>query len=131
MSPTNEQSSGNSVWVVDDNKEAAFTLSMLLKIKGYQVSTYHSGQDALEAAERQRPDAVVLDLAMPGLDGYDTCRLLRQRPQGADLLVIALSGYGKEEDIRQSFESGFNAHLVKPVDLVRLIELLENSAPAN
>lgn len=76
------------------------------------------------AAERLQPDVVVLDLAMPELDGYETCRLMRKQPWGKDLVIIALSGYNQPEDIRLGWEAGFDAHLVKPVDLDILAKLI-------
>jgi PAS domain S-box-containing protein len=110
--------------VIDDNADAALTLAMLLKLKGYQVHTRSSGRAGLEAAEQVRPAAILLDIGMPDLDGYETCRLLRQQPWGKSVPVIALTGYGQAEDLRRTHEAGFNAHLVKPVDLVALTQLL-------
>ena len=110
--------------VIDDNADAALTLAMLLKLKGYQVHTRSSGRAGLEAAEQVRPAAILLDIGMPGLDGYETCRLLRQQPWGKAVPVIALTGYGQAEDQQRTHEAGFNAHLVKPVDLMALTQLL-------
>ncbi|WP_046375799.1 response regulator [Spirosoma radiotolerans] len=105
------------ILVVDDNPDAAFTLVMLLKLKGYDACSYPNGREGIEATERLRPDVVLLDLAMPEIDGYETCRTIRMQPSEKEIVVIALSGYNQPEDIRLSWESGFDAHLVKPVDL--------------
>ena len=110
--------------MIDDNADAALTLAMLLKLKGYQVHTQSSGRAGLEAAEQVQPAAILLDIGMPDLDGYETCRLLRQQPWGKAVPVIALTGYGQAEDIQRTQAAGFNAHLVKPVDLGALTELL-------
>lgn len=112
------------VLVVDDNQDAATTLSMLLKLLGNDVYTRHDGRAGIEAADSLRPQVVILDISMPGLDGYQTCRLIREQPWGQAMTLIALSGYGQEDDKRRSREAGFDAHLVKPVDLSRLNELL-------
>ena len=111
--------------VIDDNADAALTLAMLLKLKGYKVHTRHSGQGGIEAAESLRPAAILLDLGMPELDGYQTCRLIRQQPWGKDVVVIALTGYGQDEDRQRTKEAGFDEHLIKPVDLAALTRLLE------
>ncbi|GAB3794961.1 hypothetical protein GCM10028819_10200 [Spirosoma humi] len=115
------------ILVIDDNADAAFTLAMLLKLKGYEAHTRHSGRAGLEAAEALHPSAIVLDLGMPGLDGYETCRQLRQQSWGEQVPVIALSGYGQEEDRQRTKEAGFTGHLIKPVDLDALLRLLAKS----
>lgn len=110
--------------VVDDNPDAAFTLVMLLKLKGYEACASHSGREGLMAAERLQPDVILLDLAMPEMDGFETCRMIRRQLWGKDLVVIALSGYNQPEDIRMGWESGLDAHLVKPVDLDILTQMI-------
>ncbi|WP_174842732.1 response regulator [Spirosoma rhododendri] len=97
---------------------------MLLKVKGYETHTRHSGRAGIEAAESLRPSAILLDIGMPELDGYATCQLIRQQSWGQTMLVIALTGYGQEEDRQRTREAGFNSHLVKPVDLPELLNLL-------
>lgn len=109
---------------MDDNRDAATTLSMLLKLKGHDVQTRYSGREGLEAIQSLQPEIVLLDIGMPELDGYQTCRLIRQQPWGRDRIVIALTGYGRDEDRRRSQEAGFNAHLVKPLDVAMLTQLL-------
>jgi CheY-like chemotaxis protein len=117
-------SGGRRILVVDDNVDAAETISMLLKIKGHQVHVRHSGQEGVDAAESLRPEVVILDISMPGMNGYDACRLIREQPWGKRILVIALTGFGQEEDIRLSREAGFDSHFVKPVDFALLTDLL-------
>lgn len=124
MDMTNTKSDSCHILVVDDNPDAAFTLLMLLKLKGYTAHACHNGREGIAAAERLQPDVVILDLAMPEINGYETCRLIRKQPWGKDLVIIALSGYNQPEDIRLGWEAGFDAHLVKPVDLNILAKLI-------
>ena len=112
------------ILVVDDNADAALTLSMLLKLKGYEAHTRTSGRAGIEAAQALQPSAILLDIGMPELDGYETCRLIREQSWGQTLVVIALSGYGQKEDRQRTKEAGFDAHLVKPVNLAALTDLL-------
>jgi len=112
--------------VVDDNADAAYTIAMLLKLKGYNVTTRNSGRAGIEAAEEIRPAAILLDLGMPELDGYATCRMIRQQSWGQDVVVLALTGYGQPEDRERTQAAGFDGHLVKPVDLPTLIKLLSD-----
>ncbi|HEX9957026.1 MAG TPA: ATP-binding protein, partial [Fibrella sp.] len=121
---------GHRILVVDDNRDAADTLTMLLKLKKHQVHTRYGGREAIEAAQSVEPEVVLLDISMPDLDGYETCQQIRQQPWGKDLVLIALTGYGQDEDIRRSLEAGFNGHLVKPIDLAKLTELLNSLLPA-
>ena len=90
---------------------------------GQQVDVAHDGLEALEAANRIKPDVVLLDLGMPRLNGYDACRRIRQEPWSTNTVVIALTGWGQEEDRRKTGEAGFNAHVVKPVTLPMLEKL--------
>jgi two-component system CheB/CheR fusion protein len=110
--------------VVDDNKDSADSLAMLLRLLGNDVDTAHNGVQALQAVADYRPDAVLLDIGLPGMSGYDVAREVRVRPELGQPVLIALTGFGSEEDRRQSRESGFNAHLVKPVELTALQALL-------
>lgn len=119
------------VLVIDDNADAALTLSMLLKIKGYEVYTRHSGQAGIEAAESLQPGAILLDIGMPDMDGYETCRLIRQQPWGQSMPIIALTGYGQPEDRQRTREAGFTGHLVKPVDMGQLTDLLTSLLAAD
>jgi CheY-like chemotaxis protein len=118
--------------VVDDNPDAASSLAMLLQITGHETQMAHDGLEAVEAAERFRPDVILLDLGLPKLNGYEACRLIRELPCGKNILIVALTGWGQEEDRRKSGAAGFDHHMVKPVDHAALIKLLASqSAKAN
>ena len=112
------------ILVVDDNKDSADSLAMLLRFKGNDIRTAHDGVEALEVAEAFHPEFVLLDIGLPKLNGYDVARRIRQQPWGQSATLIALTGWGKDEDRRLSQEAGFNFHLVKPVDLAALENLL-------
>lgn len=122
--PMNDSSSSQRILVVDDNVDAGLTLSMLLKLKGYEAHTRTSGRAGIEAAQALQPSAILLDIGMPDLDGYATSRLIREQVWGQDMVIIALTGYGQEEDRQRTRAAGFNGHLVKPVDLALLTKLL-------
>ncbi len=115
---------GRRVLVVDDNRDAAESLEMLLRLMGAEVHTAADGQSALEAMRRLRPSVVVLDIGLPDMDGYEVARRARQEPGGGETALIALTGWGEEEDHRRSREAGIDHHLVKPVDFTALEELL-------
>jgi CheY-like chemotaxis protein len=107
---------GRRVLIVDDNEDGAGSLAMLLGLEGHDTHTAHDGLAALEAVERLRPDAVLLDIGLPGLNGYEVCRRIRQQPWGRNVVLVALTGWGKDEDRQKSAAAGFDSHLVKPVD---------------
>jgi CheY-like chemotaxis protein len=102
------------VLVVDDNVDAATSLAELLRHRGHDVRAVFDGAAALEEAERFMPDAVVLDIGLPGMDGYETARRLRKLPGGRRMMIVAVTGWGQDEDRRRSREAGFDHHLVKP-----------------
>lgn len=112
------------VLAVDDNEDSALSMAMVLKIMGHDVRTAFDGVAALQVAEEFRPEVILMDIGMPKLNGYDTCHLLREQPWAADILMVALTGWGQEEDRRRSFEAGFNRHLVKPVEPDEVKKLL-------
>ena len=112
------------VMIVDDNHDAADSLALSLDPEGAEVQVYYAGADAFDQLTAFKPDAIVLDLGMPGWDGYETARRIRSHPDGAKVLLVALSGWGQEEDRRRTREAGFDHHLVKPVDLDALFRLL-------
>ena len=116
--------SGSRILVVDDNKDSADTLGMLLRLKGNDVRIAHDGLEALEVAEAFHPELVLLDIGLPKLNGYDVARRIRQQPWGTDVILVALTGWGQDEDRRRSHEAGFNFHVVKPVELAALERLL-------
>jgi CheY-like chemotaxis protein len=111
------------VLVVDDNEDAAESLAMLLKTWGHEVRVAHDGPNALETAKQYRPDAVLLDLRLPGMDGYHVARRLREDGL-LDARIVAVTGYDDETDRRRYREAGFNLFLTKPVDPNALRELL-------
>jgi len=110
------ESSARRILVVDDNGDAADSLAMLLRLMGNDVRTAPDGPAALEAARAYRPDVVLLDLGLPGMSGYEVCRRLREGHFANGPLVVALTGYGQDEDRRRTREAGFDRHLVKPVN---------------
>jgi PAS domain S-box-containing protein len=116
------------VLVVDDNLDAAASLARFLKLLGHDVRTAHDGPSALELARVHRPQIVVLDIGLPGMDGYEVARRLRMEEYGEGAVVIAASGYGKAEDRARSRAAGFDHHLVKPVDLDLLTGLFAPAA---
>jgi PAS domain S-box-containing protein len=114
------------ILIVDDNKDSADSLAMLFEITGNKTYMAHDGIEAVEAIEKHRPEVVLLDIGLPNLNGYEVCRRIREQPWGKDIMVIALTGWGQEDDRRRSEEAGFNGHLVKPVDYDKLLELLSS-----
>jgi CheY-like chemotaxis protein len=112
------------VLIVDDNVDAAETLQMVVSTMGHDAETVHDGRSALDAARRKRPDVVLLDISMPGMDGFTVARTMRSQPELRDIRVVALTGFGQRDDRRRTREAGFDDHLVKPVspeDLQRLL----------
>jgi PAS domain S-box-containing protein len=116
--------SGRRILIVDDNRDAAESLALLLGVGGNEIHVAHDGEEALEAAERLRPDVILLDIGLPKLNGYEVCRRIRQHPWGRAIAIIALTGWGQAEDRRRSDEAGFDAHLVKPVKYDDVMALL-------
>jgi CheY-like chemotaxis protein len=112
------------ILVVDDNHDAAESLAHLLRTLGHDVRSAYDATTALEAAHSFGPEVVVSDIGLPRMDGYELARRLREVSPLEELLLVAMSGYGQEEDLRRSREAGFDLHLVKPVDLERLQEFL-------
>jgi CheY-like chemotaxis protein len=112
------------VLVGDDHEDSALSLALVLEAAGYAVRAETSGRAVFDAATEQRPDAIFLDIGMPVLNGYEVCRLVRAEPWGANVLIVALTGRGHDDDRRKSSEAGFNHHFVKPIDPDKLISLL-------
>lgn len=112
------------ILVVDDNRDAANSLAMMLRLMGNDTAIAHDGLQALDVAATFRPDVALLDIGMPRLNGYDTALRLRKEPWGRDILLVALTGWGQEDDKRRTQEAGFNHHLVKPLDFTVLDKLL-------
>jgi CheY-like chemotaxis protein len=112
------------ILVVDDNVDAANTLEALLGMDGFVVTTAYDGLAAVAAAGADRPDVVVMDIGMPGMNGYDAARLIRQQPGNEKVVLIALTGWGQSTDKNRASLAGFDHHLVKPVDYDRLMSCL-------
>jgi CheY-like chemotaxis protein len=110
--------------VVDDNVDAAESLAMLLEIEGHAIRLVHDGLAAIDAVREFQPDAVLLDLGLPGLDGFEVATRIRGDVSLRQPCLIALTGWGSDEDRKKALAAGFDHHLVKPVDLSRLQEVL-------
>jgi PAS domain S-box-containing protein len=116
------------VLVVDDNEDSAMSLATLLQLDGHTTLTAHDGPQALEAADQFLPDVAILDVGLPTLSGHDVCRHLRERSWGRSVFIVALTGWGQEEDRRKSRDAGFDDHYVKPVDHSELLNRLRSVA---
>ncbi|MFN2644162.1 MAG: PAS domain S-box protein [Burkholderiales bacterium] len=118
------------VLVVDDNVDAAATLDLLLRSLGHETRVAHDGVQALDIAREFRPEVILLDIGMPGLDGYEVARRLRAMNHGTNFRIVAITGWGQESDRVKSKEAGFDLHLVKPVDLGVLSKVLDDRSGA-
>ncbi|HSF38883.1 MAG TPA: ATP-binding protein, partial [Thermoanaerobaculia bacterium] len=114
------------ILVVDDNRDSADSLALLLTLQGSEVRTAYDGLEAVEAAAVFQPDVVLSDIGMPRLNGYETAQRIREQSHGRRVVLIAMTGWGQEEDRRRSTQAGFDYHLVKPVDLAALERLLDS-----
>ena len=112
--------------VVDDNKDAAESMSMLLEMWGHEVAFAFDGPSALETAEQWQPEAVFLDIGLPGMDGYEVAERLRELPHAKDAVLIAITGYGQDDDRLRSVRAGIDHHLVKPVAPDALRSLIDS-----
>jgi CheY-like chemotaxis protein len=124
------RTAGPLVLIVDDCRDAADSLALLLERWGYQAAVAYDGPSALAAALARPPVAVLLDIVMPGMDGCEVARRLRGQPQTAGALLIALTGYGREEDVRRCYEAGFDLLLLKPYDPEELHRVLDGRLAA-
>ncbi len=115
------------VLVVDDNVDTANGMARLLRLSGHEVRVAHNGQDALIAAREHRPEVMLLDIGLPGMDGYELASSLRREEWGKDAVLIAVSGYGEEQARDRSKAVGFNHHLVKPVNFDTVLALIGGS----
>lgn len=123
-------SSSSRVLVVDDNVDTALSLLCLLQLYGHEVHVAHSGRAALEAAHELLPDAIILDIGLPDLDGFEVARRLRAGPELASCLLIAATSFSRDRDRLQASEAGFDHYLVKPFDLAWVDRLLTARRPA-
>jgi CheY-like chemotaxis protein len=115
---------GQRILVIDDNRDAAETLASLLQLTGNLTFMAHDGLEAISAALSFKPDIVLLDIGLPKLNGYQVAQRIRAEPWGKEMSLIAVTGWGQEEDRRKAMDAGFNAHVVKPVDYVALMNVL-------
>ena len=125
-----EPAQSRRILIVDDNRDAAQSLAMLLQLNSHQIHVAHDGVAGLEAAKQLRPEIVLLDIGMPTLNGHEVCRRLRKQPWGAEMVIVALTGWAQENDRRVAREAGFDAHLTKPVPYAALTEFLAQACPA-
>jgi PAS domain S-box-containing protein len=128
-SPAAVGSIARRVLVVDDSHDAAESLAMLLEFEGHEVYKAHDGADAVTVAERVRPDIVLMDIGLPILNGYEACRRIRDHAWGAPIVMVAITGWGQDEDREQSRGAGFDLHLVKPVDHEKLLRVVGSARP--
>lgn len=119
------------VLVVEDNPDCAYSIAALLRMRGHQVQIASDGPSALTAAEANPPDGLLLDIAMPGMDGWQVAKKLRAMRLNKRPVIVAVTVHGRDEDRQHSAEAGIDFHLVKPTDPVRLVDLLEAVAPGN
>jgi len=117
--------------VVEDNPDSAATLAALLEIAGHEVRTVNDGTKVLALAVEYRPDAVVMDIGIPGMNGYEVARQFRKSPELGETTLIALTGYGHEEARQRTKEAGFDDHLVKPIEAAQLLRLIDRLGGAN
>ena len=129
--PTTEETptTAHRILIVDDNRDAATSLATLLRLTGNETQTAYDGLEAVAAAGMFRPEVVLLDISLPKMNGYDACRRIRQQPWGKNMVLVALTGWGQDEDRRQSKDAGFDHHMVKPLDLAAFMKMLASLPP--
>ena len=123
------QGAARRVLVVDDNRDAAASLALMLELDQHHTHLAYSGPEAIDAVASFRPDVVLLDLGLPGLNGYEVACRIRARAGGSELLLVALTGWGGEDYRQMALAAGFDAHMAKPTDLAALARLLRAPAP--
>ena len=116
------------VLLIEDNRDAREMLRLMLELAGHVVYDAADGVRGLELLEAEHPDVAIVDIGLPGLDGYQVARRIREHPNGRAMLLLALTGYGSPSDYQHSAEAGFDHHLVKPVDPDELARLLSANA---
>jgi CheY-like chemotaxis protein len=112
------------ILIVDDNRDGADSLGMLLRIMGNDIRTAYDGQEGVDVAGEFQPEVILFDIGMPKLNGYEACRSIREQSWGKGVVLIAVTGWGQDDDRRRSHEAGFDHHMVKPVDPKALMEML-------
>lgn len=117
------------ILIVEDNEDSAGSLKLLLEALGYAAHIARNGEEALNAAVTLRPDAILMDIGLPGMNGYEAARRIRQQCADKRMLIVALTGWGQQSDRLRSAEAGIDHHLVKPLDLAQLRQILEPRPP--
>jgi CheY-like chemotaxis protein len=117
------------ILVVDDNPDIVDTLGAILVLLGHAVETAHDGEQALAAMAVSTPDLVIMDVGMPGMSGYEVCQKAAAEPWRDRMTLVAMTGWGRDEDRQRAMDAGFDLHVVKPIDLERLRELLDSLQP--
>lgn len=116
------------ILIAEDNRDGAETLAGLLRLHGHTVEVAYTGERALQIAPTFDPEVAILDIGLPGIDGYELARRLRASPHGRDCLLIAATAYGSPDDFERAIAAGFDAHFVKPVPLVRFLQAIDDGA---
>ena len=124
--PAEPATAARRILVADDNRDSADSLALMLEMLGHEVACAHDGLEALESAKRSQPELVFMDLGMPRMNGYDAARQIRNQPACNGVVLVALTGWGQEEDRRRSYEAGFDYHIVKPIDFAVVEKLLKD-----
>ncbi len=112
------------ILIVDDLNDSVDSLALVLRLGGHEIHTAHDGLEAVQATAAFRPDVVLMDIGMPRMNGYEAARCIRQQPWGADMVLVAVTGWGQLEDKRRALEAGFDHHLTKPVEHSALEEII-------
>lgn len=113
------------ILIVDDNEASAKTLGWMMELWGHDIKLAHNGQQGIEVAEEFKPQVIFMDIGLPGMNGYELCSLMQKNPVHANSVFIAQTGWGQSEHRQRSKEAGFAHHLVKPVDMQQLQQLLD------
>ena len=124
---TDSKAPPRRVLIVDDNEDAANSLAMILELGGHETASVYTAVDALQRAAAFRPDVVLLDIGLPGMDGYEVAQKMRELPGLRDIRLVAVTGYGRSDDRRRARDAGFDDHLTKPVEYA----LLERTLAGN
>lgn len=126
--PSATRAGGRKVLIADDNPDTANILGMLVREMGHDVFTAYGGREAIEAVARHRPDAALLDIGMPDMNGYEAARMIREQANGHAIMLIALTGWGEDDDIERAKAAGFDHHLTKPAGYDAIAQLLGERA---
>lgn len=126
--PVTQTAARRKILVVDDNHDSALSLAMMLSIMGHDTRTAHDGESAVSTAETFLPDVILLDIGLPKLNGYEVAQRIRETSWGASMYLIAVTGWGQDEDRQRSSEVGLNLHMVKPVEPSALEKVLATLA---